>query len=242
MPDSAFTGQACLAFLIDCPMQSWGTASRFSQRDTADFPTKSGIIGLLSAACGVDKYGPAEREQLAPLAALRMKVIWDPLEQNHGPGRSYGHDLQTIGGGWNRKDRREKMCIPRKADGGPFGCVLTRRTCLEHANFAVLLQGPRSTLKRVKAALDDPVWGLWFGRKSALPATPLSPALGDTAEKAFHALRLRLGLKEKPLSRFSSQSDAEADCPETSITFQEDHPVSFGTRRFEKRPLQHCHP
>src|SRR5208283_2935738 len=34
------------------PMQSWGTQSRFSHRDTGLEPSRSGVIGLLCAALG----------------------------------------------------------------------------------------------------------------------------------------------------------------------------------------------
>ena len=34
------------------PMQSWGTRSRFSNRDTGLEPSKSGVIGMLCAALG----------------------------------------------------------------------------------------------------------------------------------------------------------------------------------------------
>src|SRR5271163_4872663 len=34
------------------PMQSWGTRSRFSNRDTGLEPSKSGVVGLLCAALG----------------------------------------------------------------------------------------------------------------------------------------------------------------------------------------------
>lgn len=37
------------------PMQSWGTTSRFDQRDTGKDPSKSGVIGLLAAAMGIDR-------------------------------------------------------------------------------------------------------------------------------------------------------------------------------------------
>lgn len=34
------------------PLQSWGTTSRFDQRDTGKEPSKSGVIGLMAAALG----------------------------------------------------------------------------------------------------------------------------------------------------------------------------------------------
>ena len=58
------------------PMQSWGTQSRFTIRDTGLEPSKSGIIGLLCAALGKprDETHPDNRDQpkLEALAALRI--------------------------------------------------------------------------------------------------------------------------------------------------------------------------
>ncbi|WP_328965794.1 CRISPR-associated protein Cas5 [Streptomyces virginiae] len=34
------------------PLQSWGTHSHFNERDTAAFPTLSGVLGLLACALG----------------------------------------------------------------------------------------------------------------------------------------------------------------------------------------------
>ena len=56
------------------PMQSWGTTSRFDQRDTGKEPSKSGVIGLLAAAMGIDRENWTG---LQPLARLRMAVRHD---------------------------------------------------------------------------------------------------------------------------------------------------------------------
>ena len=56
MSDAAY-----LAILLDGPLQSWGFASRFQRRTTALHPTKSGVIGLISAAMGLAKGSAAER-------------------------------------------------------------------------------------------------------------------------------------------------------------------------------------
>ncbi len=47
------------------PMQSWGTQSRFTERDTGREPSKSGVVGLLAAAVG-----------LAVVVALIYGVYW----------------------------------------------------------------------------------------------------------------------------------------------------------------------
>lgn len=69
-----------LALYLDGPLQSWGFESRFQRRGTGLFPTKSGVIGLLAAAMGIDsRYPPgdeaalaAEKTALKPLADLEF--------------------------------------------------------------------------------------------------------------------------------------------------------------------------
>ena len=42
------------------PLQSWGMLSHFNERDTARFPTRSGVIGLLAAALGIARDEPLD--------------------------------------------------------------------------------------------------------------------------------------------------------------------------------------
>ncbi|MBI4657798.1 MAG: type I-E CRISPR-associated protein Cas5/CasD [Verrucomicrobia bacterium] len=75
-----------LALYLDGPLQSWGFESRFQRRGTGLFPTKSGIIGLLAAAMGIDsRYLPgdqaalaAERVALKPFAELQFTAYMLP--------------------------------------------------------------------------------------------------------------------------------------------------------------------
>ena len=46
------------------PMQSWGTTSRFDERDTGKEPSKSGVVGLLAAALGIDRENWTDLEPL----------------------------------------------------------------------------------------------------------------------------------------------------------------------------------
>jgi len=54
------------------PMQSWGTQSRYTHRDTGDYPTFSGVLGLLSAALGRTRGSDP-----SDLTALTMAVRVD---------------------------------------------------------------------------------------------------------------------------------------------------------------------
>ncbi len=56
------------------PLQSWGASSRFTRRTTESAPTKSGVVGLLAGAVGIER---GDDTRLAPLAALRFGVRID---------------------------------------------------------------------------------------------------------------------------------------------------------------------
>ncbi len=140
------------------PMQSWGTASRFDQRDTGKEPSKSGVIGLLAAALGIDREN---WEDLKPLTRLSMGVRHDR------PGLPK-RDYQTAG--------CAKTDTIIKADGtqAKGGGVVSQRFYLADAAFLVVLEGEDITyLDKAHAKLKDPAWPLALGRKSYLPSEPI---------------------------------------------------------------------
>ena len=134
------------------PMQSWGTTSRFDERDTGKEPSKSGVIGLLAAALGIDRENWVD---LAPLTRLRMGVRHD---RPGLPRRDYQTAQQVI-----------------SADGSKIHeTAVSTRQYLADAAFLVGLSGEdRPLLARCHAALADPVWPLALGRKSYVPSEPV---------------------------------------------------------------------
>ena len=228
---------AALAFVLNAPLQSWGVDSRYQQRDTAAFPTKSGLIGLLAAALGIDKHAPDESTRLAPYAALRLIVVRAALDQVRPGGRL--SDFHTIGGGYDKEVAWQKNSIPRKAGGGPFGTVITRRTYLTGSTFIAIFAGERAVLATAAAALEDPVWGLWLGRKACLPASPLAPTLESTAQLAFDALRLKFKCPAAPLESFDRQEEPDLDDHSPGVFHQPDQPENFGERSHASRPVRY---
>ena len=61
-----------LLLRLAAPMQSWGVASKYTTRDTAMGPSKSGVIGLLAAA-----LGRGRDESIEDLAGLKFGVRAD---------------------------------------------------------------------------------------------------------------------------------------------------------------------
>lgn len=137
------------------PMQSWGTRSRFSNRDTGLEPSRSGVVGLLCAALGhpreaaLDEFG---------MDRLKMAVRVDR------EGRLV-------------RDYHTAQEVLRASGKGTQDTVLSERFYLADADFLVGLQGEEGFLKRLATALSSPVWQLCLGRKAFVPALPVCEGL-----------------------------------------------------------------
>jgi CRISPR system Cascade subunit CasD len=236
------SNNACLALLLDGPMQSWGSASRFTRRTTELFPTKSGIVGLLAAALGVDKFKPDEASIIARLAALHCTVLTLPHQQRNRPLPILRlEDFHTIGGGYDPDDDWQNM--PRSADNKPLkNPVVSQRHYLLDARFGVLLEGDRQLIEQAAAALRNPKWGLWLGRKCCLPASPVFVSATENRDEAFRALLVRARYPEAAgLTEFDRVEDSTSGTDNEEIL--NDTPLAFGApigqrhapRRIRKR-------
>jgi CRISPR system Cascade subunit CasD len=220
-------GVKTLLLRLEGPMQSWGTSSRFTERDTGLEPSKSGVVGLLCAALGKPRVeSPADDgrwPRLADLVALQMGVRFDR------PGH-VGVDFQTAGGG--RLGRREYGVIT--ADGKPGGSVMSWRFYLQHASFLVgLASADEDLLVRLHDALREPVWPLYLGRKSYVPSSSvyLKDGLYDAALlDAFSGYRLAPGLDPRVRVMLDDPTGRGGEV-------RTDVPLDFAARRFGARPV-----
>ncbi|MEV4757551.1 type I-E CRISPR-associated protein Cas5/CasD [Micromonospora sp. NPDC049559] len=160
-----------LALCLDAPMQSWGVRSRGNIRDTGREPSKSGVVGLLGAALGVERE---DTGRIADLAGLRMGVRVDRegiLERDY-------HTVQNV----------------PTTTGGGHRTAVSHRYYLADALFLVVLESEDATLLgRIAEGLRKPVWPLFFGRRAFVPARALVGA-GQPGEP-----RSGLGLSDRPL-------------------------------------------
>ncbi|MFC0529055.1 type I-E CRISPR-associated protein Cas5/CasD [Phytohabitans kaempferiae] len=162
-----------LALCFDAPMQSWGVRSRGSIRDTGREPSKSGVIGLLGAALGIARDN---HEAIADLAQLRMGVRVDRegiLERDF-------HTVQNV----------------PTTTGTGHRTAVSHRYYLADALFLVVLQHQQpEKLNQILAALHDPIWPLFFGRRAFPPARPIVSS-GRPGEHLTG-----LGLLEQPIEQ-----------------------------------------
>jgi CRISPR system Cascade subunit CasD len=211
---------ACLVLRLEGPLQSWGFEDRFSRRKTALMPTKSAIIGLCCAALGAARGSERERQWLPRLNELDYLFIAIPRGARAG------------GVGVQRMEDYHTVQKTRTADGKVKDTHITLRTYLNDAGFAALLTGDAAALRELGGALEDPVWGLWLGRKACLPSAPVFHGLHPTQGAGLAAV-----IGDKPLDDFTHQREAGTFADGTDTLY--DSPVTFADpRRFAPRRVR----
>ncbi|EFA23035.1 type I-E CRISPR-associated protein Cas5/CasD [Bifidobacterium gallicum] len=203
------------------PMQSWGDSSRFNRRETRTEPTKSAVIGLLASA-----QGRRREDSIEDLLGLRFGVRSDQ------PGRIM-RDFQT-----------EKSIARKKSGEFSLTMPLTHRYYLADAKFLVAIEGERSLLESLDAALRNPQWPLFLGRRSCPPASPVSLGVKDYAnvEEALDKEPWIASPWYRKKVHDSKRLQVVVDAVENGETTgqQSDMPLSFSQkhRRYAQRPVR----
>ncbi len=198
------------------PMQSWGTTSRFDQRDTGKEPSKSGVIGLVGAALGIDRENWTDLE---PVTHLRLGVR---------------HDRPGV----PKRDYQTAQRIISADHSKIHETAVTTRDYLADAAFLVGLEGEDlELLERIHAALSDPVWPLALGRKSYAPSESIwmEKALKDAPLlDAMNQYSWIVSLRKREIFPKSLLVSVESN--DGSGILRMDQPLSsFAERRFGAR-------
>ncbi|MFF9307096.1 type I-E CRISPR-associated protein Cas5/CasD [Streptomyces sp. NPDC014777] len=141
------------------PLQAWGERSAFPRdRDTAPFPTRSGIIGMLAAAEGLPRHHP---QATALFEDLTLTVRVDR------PGVRLV-DYHTAGGG-----QPKELTAATSSGGNKGAAVITHRHYLADAAFVIAITGPADRTTRIAHTLTHPHWAPYLGRRACIPDEPL---------------------------------------------------------------------
>ena len=139
-----------LLLRLAAPLQAWGVDSKFDIRMTEHEPTKSGVIGMLTAALGIRRD---DTQALKELSALRFGVR---VERE---GR-YLNDFHMV--------------------HATSASYVTHRYYLSDAVFLCGLEsGNRQILESYANALTHPAYPLFLGRRSCPPTLPLVIGIRD---------------------------------------------------------------
>jgi CRISPR system Cascade subunit CasD len=191
------------------PLQSWGSAARFTRRTTEAAPTKSGVLGMLAAA-----QGRPRGADLSDLAALRYGVRIDQ------PGARL-RDFQTA----------------RHADTDK-AMPLSERFYLSDAVFVAGVEGDSGLLHELNSAVKEPRYLPYLGRRSCPPSRPVwmedKPLEGVTLEEALRGAPWQASgwYRNRVQGDRPVVLDLLVDCPpdETPHLSLRDTPVSFDPR------------
>src|SRR6056297_3640204 len=175
--------QFCV-FRLYAPLSSWGDIAVGMERRSFYQPSKSAIVGLVSAALGIDRSEGDELRNLFDSLGVGIKLI------NPGDSLIDYHTSQTPKK--NRKvvfrTRRDELYAnPDRGD-----TILSSREyrCDALSIIAMWINEANEkiySLEEIRQALLTPKYHLYLGRKSCPPALPLQPQIvqGDTLKEVL---------------------------------------------------------
>ncbi|TAF15788.1 MAG: type I-E CRISPR-associated protein Cas5/CasD [Alphaproteobacteria bacterium] len=213
---------------LEAPLQSWGADSKFGRRDTLDFPTKSGIMGLICCALGA---GGKQQELLAEFADLDQTVLSFVREQCKVEPLLC--DFHMVGSGYDEKDPWATLLIPKTSEGKKAvggGAKMTYRYYLQDAAFAVVMEVPPDRASPIADALQNPVWDLYLGRKNCVPTDILYRGIFHDRSQALEVAR-SIATDKKRTEYLRVWHGEPTDEPIDETFFLNDVPMQFGERK-----------
>lgn len=164
---------------LEGPMQAWGERARWSVRDTAPEPTKSGVVGLLACAQGL--HEDADVRRLSQEIDIGVRC-------DH-PGQRLV-DYHTVSGGVMSAEGKIKVNATTKERE----TVVSWRSYLCDAAFLVAVRADERLVAELAEALQAPHWPIFLGRKSCPPSRTVFDGVGDYAsiELALATVPLRI--------------------------------------------------
>ncbi len=220
-----------LVLWLEGNLQSWGANSKFGNRSTEVFPTKSGVLGLLLAAMGMG--GPQE-ESLAELASLRQDVYCF----RRGAEVSILNDFQMVGSGYDIDDPWQLNLIPKKRDGNKAkggGSKLTYKQYLQDTKFCVIQEIPVDKENLIVDSLQHPVWPLYLGRRCCIPTREIFNGCFDSYDEARDHIHKDMESACESIVLYQIVKDGKYQ-EEGTVMLVSDYPVAFGdAKKYKSR-------
>ena len=172
-----------LHFTIYGTLQSWGERSSWNIRDSAEWPTKSGITGMICSALGYG-YNDPRIGELCHNIQIGCKT-----KKEYSPQLN---DFQTVDyfGGMLANGKREDR-ISQKT-------IVQNKYYIMDKKFLIAITAPDDILKQIQAAMLNPKWAMSLGRACCIPSQPIIPYIGDfgSIEDALRNVPLYDGIEE----------------------------------------------
>lgn len=237
-----------LTFSIVAPLAAFGALAVGERRPSWDRPGKSAALGLLAAALGIERSDETAHQALARSFLFAAR---EETRRARGEG-ALMIDFHTAQSAPQRRGRRfftrrEELAVD------DCGTILTRREYRADVFFSLAfwLRGSaaRWSLEELAAALREPAFTLYVGRKACPLMAPTDPRIIE-AQDVFEAFARRDGLRggDPKLAAFLARRgldarprmvalDAEAGCGGRAARLERrrDAPIDRGRWQFGTR-------
>lgn len=230
---------AALALRLQGPLQSWGFESQYNHRNTGLMPTKSALVGMCCAAMGISRGSPEESIVLSAFQRTRLLTVAVPARVATGtPTTRSVAGTRRAARSIRRIQDYHTVADTLKADGKVKDTHLTFRQYLCDAAYIAVFEGDRVFLGRVAAALANPVWGIWLGRKACIPSAPVLVLAGEMPLFADRDAAVHAALNGQSYTMFAHQE--EVDGIEIDSDTIADTPLNFSTehRQYQLRRIR----
>ena len=210
-----------LVFTLSATIGSMGDLAGHERRGSRLWPGRSALTGLLGAALGLER----QSESLAELDTLGMAVAdFSPYDTTF---RDF-HTFETIPSAKVKPNSRPEAL---KEAGRGSETTLTSRDYRTNCLFGITLWN--GDLENLCRHLIEPVFQLYFGRKSCPLSMPLCPDIvsANSAEEALSHLKLPIWISKAKATRLIT--DATED--DNHIEIRHDRAIDRGHWHFEPR-------
>ena len=147
--------KSLLVLRLEGVLQSWGESAKWDFRDSSTMPTKSGIVGLLGCALGAER-GSAVLEELAGSITIAVRADRSGVKFV---------DFQTVQG--------NPLMAATGKPKSTGNTILSLHAYLQDACFTVFIETSDVWRERLAAALKNPKWCMYLGRKNCVPGRPV---------------------------------------------------------------------
>jgi len=232
---------AYLTFVAAAPLASFGDVAPGERRGSAGRPTRSGLLGLVAAALGLERDDRAALAALTEGYGLACALLpgATPLLDYHTVQTPRGTDLNRFAKGTGRRPatRAEEL-----AAGRPDTLLSRRDYWCDVVVLAALWVRPGAPheLPALAQALRRPRFALYLGRKSCPLMLPLDPRVVEApdAVAAIGAIR-----PADALWPFADKAGGWTR-PAQEVSLDPDDPAARvdGARETQRRDLSRHHP
>jgi CRISPR system Cascade subunit CasD len=230
-----------LLFRLYAPLASWGDVAVGEYRPSHAYPGRSALLGLIAAALGVDRADEQRHRQLDEAVAFAVAVYAEGalLRDYHTAQVPSASDMRKR----PHRTRADELSVPRH----DLNTILSSRDYRQDALCVVgawsRTHFPGLDLNSICAALRQPHFVLYLGRKACPPALPLSPRIveaGNFREALVNAQLLdfderdKLNLPTEPV-QIAWEGTADIGWPEAFSVPRKDVPLSRRRWQFGDR-------